>query len=67
MARNAAKEERETIRQRKKGEEREKAIPYIEDSECVATPIHSAGRLDFTVEATRVNKVKDVFRLSVGQ
>ena len=51
VARNAAKEEKERLRQQKKGEEREKAIPYIEYSKCVVTPINSARRDDFKIKA----------------
>ena len=41
--------EKEDVARKAAKEEREKAIPYIEDSECVVTPINSEIRVDFGV------------------
>ena len=41
--------EKEDVARKAAKEEREKAIPYIEDSECVVTPINSEIRVNFDV------------------
>ena len=41
--------EKEDVARKAAKEEREKAIPYIEDSECVVIPINSERRVDFDV------------------